>query len=596
VFIPVAFMKGITGRLYQQFAITIAVSVLISAFNALTLSPALCALLLRPRSKAAPGWLARLGAKFNRGFDGMNVRYVSINRFLVRKLAIPLVLLAGVAIAAALVGRGVASGFVPDEDQGYLVIGVQLPDGASLERTHGVYAQIDAILAKQAGVEMYNGIGGFSFFTQTAASYTGTGFASLAAWDKRKSKELQSTAIADQLNAKFSGITEARVFAVGAPAIPGISAAGGFSMMLQDRTGNSYEFLAKNVARFLAEAGKRPELAGVRPNFVPAVPQLFAEVDKEKALKEGVPITEVYNALQTFLGGSYINDFTRFGRQWRVFLQADSSYRTSAEDIRRFYVRSAVGTMIPLSSFVRVRATAGPEYTVRFNLYRAVEIMGAQAPGYSTGQALDALEDVARKTLPPEMGYAWNGLSFQEKAASGGTAGVLGLSLVFVFLILAALYESWSLPFSVLLSVPVAVLGALLGLLARHFDNNVFAQIGLVMLVGLTAKNAILIVEFAKAELEGAKRRLRPILMTSLAFILGCVPLWIATGAGAASRRMIGTVVISGMLAATALGIYFIPALFVAVERLAGKKKQADPAKAEPPKAEPPKPPAPVAA
>ncbi len=597
VFIPVAFMKGITGRLYQQFAITIAVSVLISAFNALTLSPALCAILLRPRAKAAPGWLGRLGARFNGGFDRMNTWYVSINRLLVRKLAIPLVLLAGVAVFAVLVGKRVPSGFVPDEDQGYLIIGVQLPDGASLERTRGVYAQIDAILAKQPGVDMYNGIGGYSFFTQTAASYTGTGFASLAPWDKRKSKELQSTAIADQLNAKFSGITEGRVFAVGAPAIPGISAAGGFSMMLQDRTGNSYEFLAEHVAQFMAEAGKRPELAGLRPNFVPAVPQLFAEVDKEKVLKEGVPITDVYNALQTFLGGSYINDFTRFGRQWRVFLQAESKYRSTADDIRRFYVRSTAGVMIPLSSFVHVRATAGPEYTVRFNLYRSVEIMGTQAPGYSTGQALDALEDVARKTLPPEMGYAWNGLSFQEKAASGGSAGVLGLSLVFVFLILAALYESWSLPFSVLLSVPVAVLGALLGLLARHFDNNVFAQIGLVMLVGLTAKNAILIVEFAKAELEkgtplvdaaleGAKRRLRPILMTSLAFVLGCLPLWIATGAGAGSRRMIGTVVVSGMLAATVIGIYFIPALFVAFERLAGKKKQVAPIEAVVPKAD----------
>jgi HAE1 family hydrophobic/amphiphilic exporter-1 len=421
VFIPVAFMSGVTGRLYQQFALTIAISVLISAFNALTLSPALSATLLRPRGHPT-GPLARLGAGFNRWFGRATDGYVATSRQLVRKVAIPLFLLAGVAGVSVLLGRKLPTGFVPDEDQGYAIIGVQLPDGASLQRTRAVYEKVDAILEKQPGLQTYNGVAGFSFFTRTAASYTGTGFVQFIPWDERATPGLTSSGIIKSLNAAFARIPEGRVFAVGPPAIPGISATGGFSMMLQDRSGGSFELLAQNVGRFMAEARKRPELENVRPNFSPAVPQLFADVDKDKALKQGVSVTEIYNALQTFLGGSYVNDFSRFGRQWRVFLEAEPGVRTSAEDVNRFYVRNARGDMVPLSSFVRMRTTSGPEYTVRFNLYRSVELLGTQAAGYSSGQALAALEEVAAKTLPPEMGYAWNGLSYQEKVASGGSA------------------------------------------------------------------------------------------------------------------------------------------------------------------------------
>jgi HAE1 family hydrophobic/amphiphilic exporter-1 len=582
VFIPVAFMAGITGRLYQQFALTIAVSVLISAFNALTLSPALAAMLLRPRQPPR-GPFGRAGAAFNRLFDRVTRGYVHTNARLIRKLVIPLGLLGGVAALAGVLGGKLPSGFVPEEDNGYAIIGVQLPDAASLQRTRAVFKKVEEILGRTEGVRTYNTVAGYSFFTGSAASYVGTGFMGFRPWKERDRPDLTARAILGKLNAEFARIPEARVFALAPPAIPGISAAGGFSLFLQDRAGGSVESLAQNVKRFVDAARKRPELQNVIPNFSPSVPQLFAEVDKEKALKQGVPIADVYATLQAFLGGAYVNDFTRYSRQWKVFVQAAPEARRNPDDLQAFYVRNLKGEMVPLASLVHVRTSAGPEYTVRFNLYRSAEVIGAAAPGYSSGQAIAVLEQVAAETLPAGMGYAWNALSYQEKISQGGTVKVLALSLIFVFLILAALYESWSLPFSVLLSTPVAVLGAYLGLLSRHFDSNVYAQIGLVMLVGLTAKNAILIVEFAKdrlgqgrplvdAALEGARLRLRPILMTSFAFILGCLPLWVASGAGASARRMLGTTVVAGMTAATLLGIFFVPALFVFIERLGGHR------------------------
>jgi len=589
VFLPVAAVSGITGRLYQQFAITITISVIFSAINALSLSPALSALLLKP-THPSKNWLGKFFGKFNRGFEKATDGYMGIAHFFARKVFRTIVVVVALMVGIVILGKTIPGGFVPEEDMGYILVDVKLPDASSIERTDAVCRKVEAIVAQNEFIEAINVIPGFSMLSVSNATNTAVLFVTLKPWGERGVEGGHYKEIIKNLNTKFLlNVPEATVFAFGPPPIQGIGNASGFTVMLQDRGGQTPEYLSEQATKFMQKASTRPEIGRIYTTFRADVPQISIDVDRNKAIKMGLKLEDVNQTLGAFLGGTYINDFNRFGRQYKTFIQAESEYRSSPAFLNQFYIKSQNNDLVPLSAITNVSDASGPEFTNRFNMYRSAEIGGIPAEGYSSADALKALEEVAAEVLPQSMSYRLSNMSYQEKAAEGTAGQALILALIFVFLILAAQYESWKLPVSVLLGTPFAIFGAMLGLFlaglfSKSFVNNVFAQIGFVTLIGMGAKNAILIVEYAKlqhetgmtvydAAMTSAKLRFRPILMTAFAFILGVVPLLTAAGAGAEARVVMGMTMFSGMLIATVFGIMLVPSGYVMIENFGKKKK-----------------------
>ncbi|MDF1823665.1 MAG: multidrug efflux RND transporter permease subunit [Verrucomicrobiales bacterium] len=583
VFVPTTFMTGITGTLFKQFAVTISIATVFSSINALTLSPALCAILLKAQKEPTKGFFFR----FNEGLEKSTNAYLGITRFAIRKVVLS-VLIFVVMTGVAIVGLGsLPTGFVPQEDEGYCMVNVQLPDGASLQRTNDAIDQLNTVIADIPGVKNFVTISGYSIISSSAASNTGLIIVIFEPWADRKTPELHQSGILAQLNQRLSQFRDGAAFGFPVPSLPGVGTGGGFTFMLQDRGGVGFSELSKIAQEVIEDGNAQTGLKGLNTTFRASVPQLFVDIDREQVMQMGIPMNSVFETMQVYLGSAYVNDFSRFGRSFQVKAQADGPFRAKPEDIVKLQLRNAQGGMTPLGAVASVEEAYGPQIVNRFNLYPSIKILGSSAPGYSSGEALDIMEDMAAEKLPGTTGYSWSELSFQEKLAGKGTTAIFVFAILMVYLVLAAQYESWSVPVSVVLSVPTALLGAVLAMMARGMDNNVYTQIGIVLLIGLSTKSAILIVEFAKvlreegkstfdAAIEATRMRFRAVLMTAFSFILGVIPLLIASGAGAESQKVIGTAVFGGMLVATAVSLAAVPMLYFVVQSLVerGSKKK----------------------